>query len=137
MVVDEQMFGRLFEVSEEPLRPILLTAFDTGMRLREVLDLRWEQVDLRSSTITLAAQDTKSEAPRLVMLTARLCAVLKGLPRGIGAAPVFPNPKTGRPWEDLRRPFGRAVRKAKLAGLWFHDLRRSFVTRARKAGIPE
>lgn len=54
MVVDEEMFGRLFEASEEPLRPILLLAFDTGMRKREVLDLRWEQVDLRSGTITLA-----------------------------------------------------------------------------------
>jgi integrase len=50
---------------------------------------------------------------------------------------VFPNPKTGRPWEDLRRSFRRAVRKAELHRLWFHDLRRSFVTRARKAGIPE
>jgi len=29
------------------------------------------------------------------------------------------------------------VRKARLHGLWFHDLRRSLVTRARKAGIPE
>ena len=71
------------------------------------------------------------------MLTARLATALKGLPRGIGAAPVFPNPKTGRPWEDLRRSFRAALRKAKLHGLWFHDLRRSFVTRARKAGIPE
>lgn len=71
------------------------------------------------------------------MLTARLAGALKALPRGIGAAPVFPNPKTARPWEDLRRPFRRAVRKAGLHGLWFHDLRRSFVTRARKAGISE
>jgi hypothetical protein len=31
------------------------------------------------------------------MLTARLATALKGLPRGIGAASVFPNPKTGRP----------------------------------------
>ena len=26
---------------------------------------------------------------------------------------------------------------AGLQGLWFHDLRRSFVTRARRAGVPE
>ena len=107
------------------------------MRKREVLDLLWEQVDLRNGTIALAPQDTKSEAPRLVMLTARLAGALKALPRGIGAAPVFPNPKTGQPWAELRRPFRKAVRKAGLQGLWFHDLRRSFVTRARKAGIPE
>ena len=30
-----------------------------------------------------------------------------------------------------------AVRKAGLHGLWSHDLRRSFVTRARKAGVAE
>jgi hypothetical protein len=29
MVVDEQMFGRLFEASEEPLRPTLVAPFDT------------------------------------------------------------------------------------------------------------
>ena len=29
------------------------------------------------------------------------------------------------------------MHKAGLRGLWFHDLRRSFVTRARKADIPE
>jgi integrase len=137
VVVDEDAFGRLFEASEESFRPILLVAFDTGMRQREVLELRWEKVDLRSGTIELAPQDTKSEAPRRVVLTARVVEALRALPRGIGAAFVFPNPKTGKAWQDLRKSFLRAVRKAKLDGLWFHDLRRSFVTRARKAGIPE
>ena len=46
-------------------------------------------------------------------------------------------PEDGKAWQDLRKPFLRAVRRAKLDGLWFHDLRRSFVTRAPKAGIPE
>ena len=32
----------------------------------------------------------------------------------------------------------RGARKAAgLDGIWFHDLRRSFVTRARKLGVPE
>jgi len=34
------------------------------------------------------------------------------------------------------RSNGRS-RQRKLEGLWFHDLRRSFVTRARKHRIPE
>jgi integrase len=37
----------------------------------------------------------------------------------------------------LQRSFRRAVRTAGLQGLWLHDLRQSFVTHARKAGIPE
>jgi integrase len=136
-VLSDAQFARLFEASEEALRPILRIAFDTGMRLREILDLRWEQVDLRGGTIKLAAEDTKTEAPRTVVLTEAVLAALRALPRGIGAAYVVPNPATGKPWQDLRKAFRRALEAAQLDGLWFHDLRRSFVTRARKAGISE
>ena len=38
---------------------------------------------------------------------------------------------------DIRKPFQRAVRAAGVQGLWFHDLRRSFITRARRVGVPE
>ena len=52
-------------------------------------------------------------------------------------AAVFPNPSTGAPWQDIRKAFRRAVVASELEGLWFRDLRRSFVTRARKLGISE
>ena len=136
-VLDEAEFNRLFEASEESLKPILLAAFDTGMRLREILHLRWTQVDLRDGVVRLLPQDTKAEEARTVLLTTRLRRALEALPRGIGASVVFPNPKTGAPWQDLRRAFQRAARTAELDGLWFHDLRRSFVTRARRLGISE
>jgi integrase len=50
---------------------------------------------------------------------------------------VFANPVTGAAWVDVRKSFHRALEAAELEGLWFHDLRRSFVTRARKHRIPE
>lgn len=62
---------------------------------------------------------------------------LKVLPRGASGTAVFPNPSTGAPWQDIRKAFRRAGIASKLEGLWFHDLRRSFVTRARKLGISE
>ena len=37
----------------------------------------------------------------------------------------------------MKKRFGRAVDAAGLRGLWFHDLRRSFITRARRVGVPE
>ncbi len=99
-------------------------AFDTGMRLREFLDLEWSQVDLRTGVIRLLPQDTKAEDARKVLLTARVLRALKSLPRGSAAA-VVPNPTTGAPWQDIRKAFQRAVLAPKLEGLCFHDLRRA------------
>jgi len=50
---------------------------------------------------------------------------------------VFVNPTAGMPWQDIRCGFRRACVTASLTGIWFHDLRRSFVTKARRAGVPE
>jgi integrase len=137
VVLDEAAFQRLLEASEESLKPILLVAFDTGMRQREILDLRWEQVDLRQGVVRLAPQDTKGEESRLVVLTKRVRTVLEELPRGLPSTPVFRNPRTGEAWQDIRKAFHRAGKAAGLDEVWFHDLRRSFVTRARRLGVPE
>ena len=50
---------------------------------------------------------------------------------------MFTNPETGKAWNDVRKMFRRAGQAAGLSGLWFHDLRRSFVTNARRHGVPE
>ena len=107
------------------------------MRKREILDLRWEQVALKDGAIRLSQEDTKGEEARLVVLTARSLDALKALPRGLPRAPVFPNPATGEPWQDIRKMWNRARESSGLEGLWVHDLRRSFVTSARKAGVAE
>ena len=136
-VLDSEAFERLFAAAEEALRPVLLVAFDTGMRKEELLALRWEQVDLEAGTIQLAPEDTKTEEGRLVVLTKRAKEALRALPSRFKKRFVFLNPKTGTRWVDIRKSFRRAVRAAGLEGLWFHDLRRSFVTRARRVGVPE
>ncbi len=71
MVLDEEGFQRLFAAAEEALQPILLVAFDTGMRKAEILDLRWHQVDLGAGHIRLEAEDTKTNQARLIVLTER------------------------------------------------------------------
>jgi hypothetical protein len=71
VVLDEEAFQRLQASAEKWLRPILLVAFDTGMRKSEVLNLRWSQVDLRAGAVRLEAEDTKTDEPRVVCLTSR------------------------------------------------------------------
>lgn len=137
MVLDEAGFQRLFAAAEEAIRPILLVAFDTGMRKQELLSLRWEQVDLEAGTVTLAPEDTKTEEPRLIVLTARAKEAVAALHAPKATAYVFGNPRTKTRWVDVKKRFQRALLAAELHGLWFHDLRRSFITRARRVGVPE
>ncbi|HEY6106877.1 MAG TPA: tyrosine-type recombinase/integrase, partial [Anaeromyxobacteraceae bacterium] len=40
-------------------------------------------------------------------------------------------------WQDVQGAMERAREAAGLAGIWVHDLRRSFVTLARRSGLPE
>ncbi len=136
-VIDEAAFARLLEATAEKFRPVIMFAYDTGMRCGEILDLRWGQVDLRAGVVRLTPQDTKGGESRIVYLTTRVREALKELPRGLHELHVFLNPETGKRWRDVRTLFGRACRLAGIEGLWFHDLRRSFVTNARRRGIPE
>jgi len=62
---------------------------------------------------------------------------LEAQPRHIKSDWVFTNPETEEAWKDIRKVFRRACKAVKLTGVWFHDLRRSFVTNARRRGVPE
>lgn len=136
VAIGESEFETLYGCAEAPLKPILLMAFDTGMRKREILDLRWEQVNLKAGTVRLAARDTKSKQPRVIILTGRVREVLEKLPRSISGY-VFVNPDTDKPWNQIVKVFHRARKSAGLTKLWFHDLRRSFITNARRRGVAE
>ncbi len=136
-VLDDAAFERLLAAAEPSLQPILLVAYDTGMRLREVLGLTWSQVDMKAGVVKLAAQDTKTEEPRTVFLTSRVQEALASLPRYLKSDSVFTNPETGKAWNDIRKMFRRVLKAAGLTAIWFHDLRRSFVTNARRRGVPE
>jgi integrase len=137
VVLDEEAFQRLQASAERWLRPILLVAFDTGMRKSEVLNLRWSQLDLRAGAVRLEAEDTKTDEPRVVYLTDRVLKALSEQPRLLHRDFVFVNPATGRRWQDIQAAVERARKAAGLAGVWVHDLRRSFVTQARRSGLPE
>jgi integrase len=75
---------------------MILPAYDTGMRKGEVLKVRRAQLDLRESCLRLGAEDTKTDRPRNVYLTARTLDALRALPRHLDSEFVFVNPRTGR-----------------------------------------
>ena len=129
---DEEI--RLKSASYPVLQSIISVALHTGMRLQEILSLRWAQVDLAEMVLT--AERTKSGKPRTIPLNAALHDELSKLKSRDGQSPyVFPNPKTGKPLTTVKTAFVAACRRAGIAGLRFNDLRHTFGSRLVERGV--
>jgi len=120
--------SRLFEVSPTGLKPILAVALNTGMRLSEILNLTWGQVDFDSGI--LRVENTKSRRNRAIEMNSLLRDELQKLRSNDGCGPyLFANRKTGKPLTTVKKAFKTACQKAGISGLRFHDLRHTFATR--------
>jgi integrase len=93
----------------------------TGCRLREILHLRWSEVDFDRKMLFLPDSKTGRKA---VILSSAALEVIKALPN-LGAY-VIAGTHPSRPRHDLQRPWGAVVRRARLEGVRLHDLRHSF-----------
>jgi integrase len=97
----------------------------TGARLREILHLRWSEVDLERGLLLLPDSKTGQKA---IVLNAPAMAVLAQLPR-VGTY-VIAGDSAGTPDEkprsDLKKPWRAVSKHAGLEGLRLHDLRHNF-----------
>lgn len=102
----------LINACEPHLKPIVITALYTGMRKSEILNLRWDQVDLKHDLILL--DKTKNGERREIPINNTVKHTLQGLMRRLDVPYVFFDPKTGKPYKDVKRSFHTALRKAEL-----------------------
>lgn len=102
----------------------------TGCRLREILNLRWENVDLERGLLLLP--DSKS-GRKTVILNAPALAVLTELKR-LGPY-VIPGDDPEAPRPDLKRPWSAVTRHAQLDGLRLHDLRHTYASIGAGGGL--
>lgn len=137
VTLSEADLERLLDVAEEPLRTVLLIAYDTGFRKQEVLGLRWSKIDQRAGCVRLTAADTKSKKPRIVYLSRRAMEAIERLPRILRSPYLFARPGTGKRVHDVRKQWAKVLEATNLPDVWFHDSRRSFATNARRRGVAE
>ncbi|TLG72785.1 site-specific integrase [Methylocystis sp. B8] len=97
----------------------------TGARLREILDAKWEQVDLERGVIFLPDSKTGKKP---IYLSAAAQVVLAALPRIKGNPHIIAGAKDGAPRADLKKPWAAVTRAAGLEGVRLHDLRHSFAS---------
>jgi integrase len=102
----------------------------TGCRLREVLHLRWSDVDIERGMLHL--RDSKT-GKKTVILNAPALAVLVSLTR-ISEFVIAGDDPT-KPRSDLKRPWSVISKRAGLDGVRLHDLRHSFASVGAGAGL--
>ena len=97
------------------------------MRRGEILSLRWCDVDLEQRLLTL--RETKTGRPRTLPLTGRAAAMLRAQ-EGRHPEKVFPDSANA-----LRLAWQRLIKRSKIKGLTFHDLRHEAVSRLFEKGL--
>jgi integrase len=102
----------------------------TGCRLREILHLKWENVDTERGLLFLA--DSKT-GKKTVVLNAPALAVLTGLDR-IGSY-VVPGDDPEKPRADLKGPWEAVSKRAGLDGVRLHDLRHTYASFGAGSGL--
>ena len=110
------------------LLPLVRLALETAMRQGELLNLRWEHIDLKRCTALLP--DTKNGESRTVPLSGPAVSILNALPRSI-MGDVFASYTRNA----VKKAFDRARQSACLRDLRFHDLRHEATTRFFEMGL--
>ena len=124
---------RLVNNCDKSIKNIVITALNTGMRKSEILRLTWDRVDLKNSVILL--DKTKNGERREVPINDTLHQTLSCIVRNIKIDYVFYNPETLKPYCDIKRSFGVALKKSHILDFHFHDLRHTFASSLIMKGV--
>ena len=113
------------------IRALVGVALHSGMRLGEILNLRWYDLDFASGFILV--RDSKNGESRHVPMDATLSALFRAYPHRLGTDLVFSSSRGGR-IVDVRTGFLNSCKRAGLTDLHFHDLRHTFASQFVMAG---
>jgi len=124
---------KLVSVCPPHVKPIVITALNTGMRKEDILSLKWEEnIDMHHGYILLNL--TKNGERRQVPMTQEVRDALNGIVRRIKSSYIFADAKGNR-YGDIKRSFNTSLIKAGIKDFRFHDLRHTFASHLVMGGI--
>ena len=133
---------KLIAEAPQHLKGIITTAYYTGMRMGELLKLKWSHYDRKAMFIRLPAEVTKEDKPKDIPVNRHVENVLDGLPRALKHDYVFTY--RGAPFAEggIKKSFMTACKNADIPhgrktenGITFHDIRRTVKTNMLNAGV--
>lgn len=125
---------RLMNALPEWLKPIVVIARETGLRLSNIAYLQWSQVNIFSKMIIL--ERTKNGEPHSVPMTESVHNILKTFYMDKKNSYVFGFGKDGKPFRHwwISKSFRDTCRSVGVENFRFHDLRHDFCSRLVQRG---
>lgn len=117
------------EQAEEPSKSFFMLALLTGARRANVLAMRWADLNLEDALWFITAADAKAGEPMTIPLVPEAVEVLQHIKdkqaQGGKSPWVFPAESKSGHYEEPKRAWATLLRRAELADLRIHDLRRT------------
>lgn len=114
---------------------IMAVGYHTGMRGGEIFNLTWDRVNMKEGYFMLEPEDTKTKDSRHVYFNGAVREILErlGKVRHISHNHVFTY--HDKPLKSIKTTLAKALEETGIKDFHLHDLRHTWTTNARKAGV--
>lgn len=121
------------------LKPAILLSLHTGLRRGELLKLKWEDVHFDRASLTVVGTTSKTGKTRHVPLNAEALSTLKAWKEQPGLKSQFvftgkTDDKGAHPMQDIGKSWEHLLKRARITGFRWHDLRHTFASKLVMAG---
>lgn len=121
------------------LKPMIITAMNTGIRRGSLFGLVWSDVDFERRTIRLRGEEAKSGKQNYIPMNDAVFDVLSDWRKRhsrVGANDlVFASPKTGKRFDNCNSSWESLMRSAQIENFRWHDMRHDFASRLVMSGV--
>ena len=131
-----QRFVQTVQASENKvIANLIMLMISSGMRLSEAMALKWSEANLDNRTITIPAANAKSRRLKSIPMSDMAAEAIQSQLATKGDSEyVWVNPKTGKRYVNINKPFDVLRKKAGVPTFKIHGLRRTFATTLANAG---
>ena len=136
----EEQMEKIVEVSPGWLRPMILTAYYTGLREGELLGLRWEWIDLKDGIIYLPSTKTLKDLTgrgQRVVMQKELIDLFEGLPKRSEWVFCQPDGEPFKQWH-VYKPFKQILKSLEIDTRQYSwkELRHTTASLMHRKGVP-
>jgi integrase len=141
-IVDVSEYLKILSSAPQHLKKIIIIAYNTGMRMGEILELRWPYFDRDKGFFRLPSNITKENKPKRIPINHHVKEVIDNIPRFLKHDFIFTYRENPFSEGGIKRSFKTACINANVPygrktpdGVTFHDMRRTVKTYMLYAGI--